>query len=853
MGLKEYEKKRNFKKTPEPTGGKGSDKKLVFVVQRHHASHLHYDFRLELDGVLKSWAVPKGPSMNPGDKRLAMMVEDHPYDYRTFEGLIPQGEYGGGVVIIWDEGTYESLAESREDDVKTLHEGLKSGNLKFRMHGNILKGEFALVKLHSDEKSWLLIKHRDEYAIDDKFDSEAFVPDNIKKLLNNKGDKVSKLPRHESTAEIAHEIMGDEEQTDDQPDVTESDDADDNEDSASEHHSKEYTPMMAKLEAKLFEADDWIYERKLDGYRAIGYTGKKAKLISRNGIDFGNKYEQVLDDLKKIKTEAVLDGELVLEDNEGNSRFQDIQNYASNKSKLTLKYYVFDLLNLNGHDIRNLELVKRKELLKAFVEQLPEDTSIFYNDHVVGKGQKLMDEAKQKGWEGIVGKDIHSTYESGRRSERWLKFKLQNSQEAIICGFSEPQGGRHHFGSLILGMNEGDHIRYIGNCGTGFNDVTLKEVYEKLKPLITDTKPFKEKPHQRSKITWVKPELICEVYYSEWTGEKHLRHPVFKGLRMDKDVKNVIMETPEKQLPDEEALTYGNVKFKISHLNKVFWKQEGITKGELIHYYRDMSSYILPYLKDKPLSMRRQPNGIDDPGFFHKDVGESHLPSWIKTKAIYSESNNKDINFIIANDEATLLYVVNLGSIEINPWLSSYKTPENPDFVVIDIDPHDVPFTQAVEAALVTKDVFDQMELDVYVKTSGSKGLHIYCYLGGQYDYDFVKMFAEYVAHLVHSQLPQTTSIERSPAKRPNKVYIDFLQNRRGQTIAAPYSVRPKPGATVSTPLYWDEVNNKLKLSDHTIYTIRERVKSIEDPWKNLTTQKADLKKALEKLQSKGQ
>lgn len=851
MGLKEYEKKRDFKKTPEPTGGKGTGKKLTFVVQRHHASHLHYDFRLELDGVLKSWAVPKGPSMNPDDKRLAMMVEDHPYDYRTFEGIIPQGEYGGGVVIVWDEGTYESLAESRADDVKALHQGLHSGNLKFRLNGNILKGEFALVKLHTDEKSWLLIKHRDEFAVDTPYNSEDFVADNIKELLNNKSAKVSKLPKHKSAKEIAPKSTPKEKGSKTQPDDTPVDNgAGDDADDSTSRSNKAYTPMMAKLESKLFEADDWLYERKLDGYRAIGYTGKKAKLISRNGIDFGNKYEQVLEDLKEISTDAILDGELVLEDDKGNSRFQDIQNYASTKSKLHLKYYVFDLLKLNGHDLRNLELIKRKELLQAFVAQLPKDTSIFYNGHEQGKGKKLMEQAKKEAWEGIIGKDSHSTYESGRRSDRWLKFKLQNSQEAIICGFSEPQGGRHHLGSLILGMNEGDHIRYIGNCGTGFNDTTLRDVYEKLKPLITDEKPFKEKPHQRTKITWVKPQLICEVYYSEWTGDKHLRHPVFKGLREDKDVKNVVMETPEKQLADEETLTYGEIKFKASHLNKVFWKQEGITKGELIHYYRDMSSYILPFLKDKPLSMRRQPNGIDDPGFFQKDVGDAHLPSWIQTKPLYSESNKKDINFIIANDEATLLYVVNLGSIEINPWLSSYQTPDNPDFVVIDIDPHDVPFSQTIEAALVTKAVFDEMGLDVYIKTSGSKGLHIYCYLGAQYDYDFVKMFAEYVAHLVHSQLPSTTSIERSPAKRPNKIYIDFLQNRRGQTIAAPYSVRPKPGATVSTPIYWDEVNKNLKLSDYTMDTVRERVKSIEDPWKNLKSKKADLKKALQKLQT---
>lgn len=824
MGLAEYVKKRVFTKTTEPKGGKSTGKQLAFVVQRHHASHLHYDFRLELDGVLKSWAVPKGPSMNPGDKRLAMMVEDHPFDYRKFEGIIPNGNYGAGVVMIWDEGSYTSLAEKRADDVKTLHAGLKSGNLKFKLNGKKLKGEFALVKLHSaEDNSWLLIKHNDEFATHKAYNSEDLVPDEIKKMLNNKSGKATSLPRTKkrNAAENAD------------PDKE-----------TNEPGDKAYTPMMAKLEAKVFDDPDWIYEKKLDGYRAIGYTGKKAKLISRNNIDFSGKYKPVIDELKEIEEDAVLDGELVIEDKNGKSNFQDIQNYG-NKSGLELKYYVFDLLKLNGHDLRSLELLKRKELLKALIAPL-KSKAIIYNDHVQGNGSELFKQAQKEGWEGIIGKDSTSYYLSGKRSDRWKKFKLQNSQEAIICGYTAPSGSRKHFGALVLGINEGKKIRYIGNCGTGFNETSIRELFERMHPLEADKKPFDEKVHQRTKITWIKPKLVCEVWYAEWTADGHLRQPVYKGLRIDKNEENVVMETPDTQLPDEEIIQIGKAKLKVTHLNKVFWKDEGITKGDVIHYYRDMAEHIVPFLKDKAINMRRQPNGIEDEGFFQKDTDASSLPEWISSAPLYSESNHKNINYIIGKDEATLLYLANLGCIEINPWLSSYKTPENPDFVVIDIDPHDVPFTEAVEVALKTKEVFDRMKLDVFIKTSGSKGLHVYCYLGAKYDYDFTKMFAEYAANIIHDELPDITSVERNPAKRKNKTYIDFLQNRRGQTIACPYSVRPKPGATVSAPLHWHEVDNNLKLSDFTIHNMRERVKNVDDPWKNLAKTKADLKKALE-------
>ncbi|MGZ3763613.1 MAG: DNA ligase D [Mucilaginibacter sp.] len=832
MSLTQYIKKRLFGKTPEPRSGKTAGKKLSFVVQRHHASHLHYDFRLELNGVLKSWAVPKGPSMNPGDKRLAMMVEDHPIDYQKFEGIIPQGNYGAGVVMIWDHGTYESLADSRADDVKTLRAGLRTGDLKFRLHGKKLKGEFVLVKLHhAEDNAWLLIKHQDEFATTDNYNSEDYVPLKIKKLLNNKGDEATSLLNiKKAKAEKKS------------PEISE-------EDKKELESSRPYKPMMAKLDAEVFDDAEWVYERKLDGYRAIGYTGKKARLISRNGLDFSDKYKMIIEELKQIDVDAVLDGELVVEDKNKRSHFQDIQNYEGDKAHLTLKYYVFDLLNLRGNDLRDLELLKRKELLKALITSA-DSASIIYNEHIEKKGSSLLKKAKKEGWEGIIGKDGKSYYHSGVRSDRWRKFKLQNSQEAIICGYTAPAGSRKYFGALVLGINEGSKIRYIGNCGTGFNDAAIAELYKKMHPLETDVKPFEEKVHQRGKVTYIKPALVCEVNYAEWTADGHLRQPVFKGLRIDKNKEKVVMETPDKQLAEEEIITLGRKQLKVTHLNKVFWKEEGITKGDLIHYYKDMAEWIVPYLKDKPISMRRQPNGIADPGFFQKDVDVSHLPQWIKTKPLYSESNDKDINYIIGDDGATLLYMVNLGCIEINPWLSSWKKPENPDFVVIDLDPHDVPFAEVIEVALKTKEIFDRMKLDVYIKTSGSKGLHIYCYLGGKYDYDFTRMFAEYMAGLIHKALPDTTSVERNPAKRRNRTYIDFLQNRRGQTVACPYSVRPKPGATVSAPLHWREVNDDLTLSNYTILNMRERVKKVEDPWKNLMKTKGDLKKALELIKS---
>lgn len=817
MPLSTYDKKRNFEKTSEPKSVKEKSKKgLRFVVQRHHASHLHYDFRLEMDGELKSWAIPKGPSLNPKDKRLAMMVEDHPYAYRTFEGEIPKGNYGAGTVYKFDEGTYTSLNKSTKDDEKELLKEWKAGSLKFKLKGKILKGEFALVKIKSAEQNaWLLIKHNDQYAVNDKFDIEKLIPQEIIKKGKDFKSKKEEKPK---------------------PLIVEN------------PQNIKYQPMLAKLAAQVFDDEGYIYERKIDGYRILANTGNSIKLTTRNGKDYTANYEQIVADLKSIKESAVLDGELVAEDKEGKQKFQLLQNYEHSDKNIYLKYYVFDILSLNNRDVTELPLLKRKALLKSLLSQYNFENIILI-DFIKGEGKQLFTKAKREGWEGIIGKKAQDEYYIGRRSDTWLKFKFVNSEEAIICGYTKPIGSRKYFGALVLGMlNERGHLKYIGNCGTGFNEDTLKNLYDELNQRILVKKPLTGKVNQEKTVTWVRPELVCEVNYTEWTEDGHLRHPVFKGLRKDKDADEVSLQELEKvevELVGDKELDLDGKKVKVTNLEKVFWKKEGYTKGDLITYYEEVANQILPYLKDKPLSLNRHPNGIDKPSFFQKDVSINNLPDWAKTAEIHSDSNSKDINYLICNDKASLIYMVNLGCIEINPWLSTYKKPENPEFMVIDLDPDGNKFSEVVEVALIVKNIFDKIKIKSYVKTSGSTGIHIYVYVAQKYNYDFVKNFAEFIAHKAHEQSLKNTSIDRSPSKRKGLIYIDFLQNRRGQTIAAPYSARPKIGATVSMPLNWDDVNKNLDMKDFTILTVMDLIKNYKNPWEGIRDEKSDLVQAL--------
>lgn len=796
MSLKEYKKKRDFSKTSEPKGEKSVlGEQLSFVVQRHAARSLHYDFRLEVDGVLKSWAVPKGPSLNPTDKRLAIMVEDHPLDYRTFEGTIPKGNYGAGEVEIWDEGFYEPLHRTKgKTDNATLLEEIKKGSVKIVLHGKKLKGEFALVRMNSDkdENNWLLIKHNDDHAAKEEYNAEnetspsSKVSKKVEKKQNETKQKMNSFSK----------------------------------------------PMLASSASEPFDGDEWIFEIKWDGYRAIAEVGEQLRFYSRNGLSFKGKYPLIESALNKQKHNMILDGEIVAYNNKGMPDFQLLQHFEDNPD-VTLIYHVFDLLFLNGHSTKELELMQRKELLK---EALTETPNLKFNYHVENEGKAFYKSIEKSDLEGMMAKKKKSTYQEGVRSQAWLKVKNHKTDDAVIVGYTKPQGSRKKFGSLILGQYRDGKLHFAGHVGTGFNDKSLKEIYKLLQPLVTKQVPFDETPPVNAPPTWLKPNLVAVIKYSQMTKENVFRHPVFVGIRED-----------SKNSSSTKDSSSDN-KLKLTNLDKLYWKKEKITKGDLIDYYLSVSDYILPHLKDRAQSLHRFPDGIESPGFYHKDAGKG-APSWVKTVHIFSESNNKEIEYIICNDKDTLGYLINLGCIELNPWNNRIKFPDKPDFMIMDLDPSEKnSFEQVVETAKATKEVLDMAGLTSYCKTSGSTGLHIYVPMGAKYDYDQVRDFGHLVAQLVQSRLPKITTLERSLSKRGPKIYLDYLQNRTGQTVASVYSVRPKPGASVSMPVEWDEVTKDLTIQDFTIRNALDRIAKKGDIFSPVLGKGVDLIKALDSI-----
>jgi bifunctional non-homologous end joining protein LigD len=847
MSLLKYNQKRNFNDTAEPKGKvERSANELKFVVQKHAASHLHYDFRLEMDGVLKSWAVPKGPSLDPETKRLAMMVEDHPYSYKDFEGTIPDGNYGAGNVIVWDNGTYVPADDNYKGTAEQkLLADLKKGHLSFTLKGKKLKGNFSLVQLKGkQENAWLLIKKEDKYATTaDVLKKDKSVISKLSlEILEKQIEKEKTISKKKAVKTV----------------------------SKKEESKKDTlgfkTPMLASLTDKPFDNSEWIFENKYDGYRTLAVIDEEdVQLFSRNEISFTKNFQTVADELKKINHDVILDGEVVVEDETDHSDFQLLQNYLKT-GKGNLKYYVFDILNLDGNDTTNLKLLERKELLKMLLSKY-KFSNVFYSEHIEEKGIAFLEEVAKKKSEGIIAKKADSLYTIGRRTNDWLKIKLSQQEEAIIIGITEPKNTRTHFGALLLGQYENDKLKFIGKCGTGFTQQTLKELYEKFEPYFLDESPLEEKNPVRDKIQWIKPKFIAQVKFTEWTQDNHLRQPVYLGLRVDKKSKEVVftgrstdnsikkevkMEKTnlikDKEKENNFDLKIGRTTLHLTNQNKIYFPDDGITKGDIVNYYSEVSDLILPYLKDRPQSMYRFPNGIKEMGFYQKDVDNDKIPSWIKTKKIFSESNNANIDYLICNDKATLLYMANLGCIDINPWNSTIKHIENPDWVVIDIDPENDDFKEVVKTALTVKEVMDGFETECYCKTSGATGLHVYIPLGAKYDYDSVKLFAQLIAREVQSRLPDITTLERSLKKRNHKIYVDYLQNRTGQTLAAPYSVRPKPGATVSTPLEWNEVNDKLLPSQFTIKNVLKRFEKKGDLWKPVLGKGANIKTILKSI-----
>jgi bifunctional non-homologous end joining protein LigD len=772
--LNAYQRKRNLEKSPEPTGQrkrKGSKKDPIFVVQRHAARRLHYDFRLERDGVLASWAVPKGVPLEPGQQHLAVHVEDHPFEYATFEGEIPKGQYGAGTVEIWDQGTYELLDEK------------KDGGLTVRLEGKRLNGAWALVpaKLSGDPKNWLLLRKKDESA-------PAARP---------------------ATA---------------------------------------YLPMLATSVEELPKGRGWLYEVKWDGYRAIARVAAGgATLMSRRRNDLTGRFPGVARAVEAaVRTpDCVLDGEVCALDERGRSSFSAMQQQQG-KPDTPIVYYVYDVLEADGEPLLDLPLVERRERLESLLDRRSKTVRI---SETFEDGQALYEAAKNEGLEGVVAKREDSRYLPGKRTRDWLKVKTRNRQEFVIAGYTKGQGRRaRSFGSLVLGVHRGDELVYVGNVGTGFSEEEIDRLLSLLRPLELKEPPFSVVPKmprvRKGDVVWGEPELVCEVEFVEWTHDGHLRAPVYLGLREDKEPDEV-----RRELPTTDEVRKGKRILKLSNLDKVFWPEEQITKGDLIEYYRAVAPVLVPHLRDRPFTMKRYPDGWKGGHFFQKDAPK-HMPDWIPTVPVQATTREqprrtRTIRAPLVNDELALLWMVNMGCIDMNTWYSRVDKPDRPDFVLFDLDPSpDVGFPETVRVALLVKEVLDALGLESLVKTSGSEGIHVLVPIARRSTYADTREFAEIVAGTLARTHRGLVTTEWSKAKRRG-VLIDANQNGEGKTIASVYSVRPRAGAPVSTPLRWEEMTEDLDPGRFTMDVVLGRIDSHGDLFEGLLTTRQSLGAAL--------
>lgn len=599
----------------------------------------------------------------------------------------------------------------------------------------------------------------------------------------------------------------------------------------------------------MFDDNDWIFEKKYDGYRCLVQIQQgKAELVSRNGLSFNKKYPALVRAFESVKNDMILDGEVVVEDKKGISHFQWLQHLDEEPDRGQLKCYVFDILYFNGFDLTPLNVLQRKKILEAL---LPASEEIIYSPHTIGEGTKALEDVIKQGGEGLIAKKIASGYHPGTRTKDWLKIKINQEQEMVIGGYTEPQGSRTGFGALLLGYYEDGKLIYSGKVGTGFNETWLRDFHEQLKSMEIKTRPFENKPAERF-VHWVKPELVAQVKHSGWTEGGSLRHPVFVVLRTDKKPEEVIREKATGKSENTANMETTNIENKkgvelnFTNTEKLFWPEEKITKGDVIAYYEKMAEYLLPFVVDRPQSLRRNPDGIKNEGFFQKNV-EGAVPDWIETKSLRSKSTGETIEYLLCQDKETLLFMANWGCIEINPWSSRVGKINNPDYIIFDLDPNGADIKDLVKTAKKVKEILDQLGITGYLKTSGGKGLHIFIPVLPKYTYDETRSVSHMISEAVHQALPDITSLERSPSKRKGKIYLDFLQNGKGKTMACAYSLRPREGATASTPLAWDELTDQLNVKDFNIRTLPGRVKAKGDIWKNFFGDAMDLKDILQR------
>jgi bifunctional non-homologous end joining protein LigD len=832
MGLDEYKRKRRFEETPEPAGKIKKTRGNSFVIQKHRATRLHYDFRLEMEGVLRSWAIPKGPTFNPLEKRLAVETEDHPIDYGDFEGVIPKGNYGAGNVIIWDNGTYEMV------DPDTPEKGWKKGKLHFILKGKKVKGEWVLVRGNREPKQWIFFKVRDAFSTD-KGEITEDRPESIisgrrvEEVDTTKGSKHWVTPVERELERFGMKVSG------------------------RSPLPKNIQPMLATLVDRAFDDDKWIFELKLDGIRAlIVKKESKVDMFTRNGISMTNRFPTLAEAVRDIPADIViLDGEIVALDEKGHSHFHLIQprihlsrakDIAAADENLPVYLYAFDVLYLNGYDLMKFPLIERKAVLKTLITE--SGGWIRYTDHIEKRGKDFFKAVSSMGLEGIVAKVADSAYQQSR-SKFWLKIKSQQTDHFVIGGMTRPEGSRKYFGALLLGLYDrnGDFI-YVGRSGGGFDDRALVGAYNELEPLRTASAPFKQVPAEIRRSIWVQPQLVCDVRFNQWTTDLKLRAPVFEGFRDDIDPKQCRLE---ESIPEqtEEVETSPNAdkperhpRQSLTNLDKVFWPQDGYTKGDLVKYYERIAPYLVPHLKDRPLVFKRYPDGIEGPHFYQKDAPD-YTPEWIRTEKIWSPDVKRYIRHFVGADPEQLVYIANTGAITQNPWMSRVQDMDHPDYIVFDLDPVESPFSTAQQVAVELKAVLDDLGLRTYPKTSGASGIHIHLpILEHTYTYDQVRAFAEAVASIVVKRIPEIATIERVVRKRkPDAVYVDFLQNVKGKTVASVYSPRARLGAPVSTPLRWEEFRKPIDPQKFTIRTIFKRIEKYGDLFEPALTDRQDI------------
>jgi bifunctional non-homologous end joining protein LigD len=825
MSLQEYARKRTFSKTPEPAPQQTAPARgNRYCIQRHAARSLHYDLRLEVGGALKSWAIPQGPSLDPADKRLAVMVEDHPLEYGSFEGNIPKGNYGAGSVMLWDEGTFELLGDAPAE------EQLERGDLKFRLHGRKLSGEFAIVRMKGRGKGneWLLLKKKDTAA--------------------RPGWDIEKQAYSVATGRTQEEIA--------QGLAARSSEA---------AMPKAISPMLAYSSDTPPTDPGWVFEVKWDGVRALCYIRDGgSRLVSRKGTSIDAQYPELsaIHDHFDGKT-AILDGEIAVLDEEGRPSFNRIQPriMASGASAIARMaqanpaiFFAFDLLYLDGEDLRGKPLVQRKHLLASRIRPNP---VLRYSEHFEA-GVELLELARQQGLEGIVAKRADSAYVE-TRSKDWIKIKVFHEQDFVLCGFTE--GERDYFGALVLGIYDEGVLRFAGSVGTGFDRKMMQAIHERLSKLAIKKCPLAPAADLPKQATWVRPELVCSVKYHSWTEaeepvNRRLRSPVFVGLRPDIDpkecrrapqtaVQRMVLLPGDK---DEAAVKVEGRTIRIKNLNKVFYPQQGYTKRDLLNYYAAVADLLLPHWTDRPLSLRRYPDGIGKEGFFQKRADIGGLPEWIRTERIIAE-DGKEREQVIGGSRAELIYLTNLGCIDQNPWMSRVQSLDNPDFVLIDLDPHECGFDKIVEAAQHVRRQLEKLGLTGYPKTTGGDGMHIYVPLEPIYTYDMSKAFAEILSRLAAAERPDLFTTPRAVARREKgKVYFDHMQNGRGKTISAPYVLRAYDGAPVATPLEWREVVPGLHPKQFHIRNVLDRFDRTGDLFAGVLKNRQRLEPAMEKF-----